>query len=232
MKPEILIVDEVLAVGDAEFQKKCLGKIKDVAGHGRTVLFVSHNLSAVAALCSHAVLLDGGELVYGGDVGGALARYRGGGSHSSTSFVGRQIDVSISLESQQLPTGVAIILSFDATMRGPLVTPRIGIGIDDAEGVRIATLFSETSLQLPSVQRGESVRVKIETEPVRLAPGLLSIKLALAEGGRDIEVYEDALRLIVPDYSPFQRPAETKPRGVILVRQTVKMHESIHKIPA
>jgi lipopolysaccharide transport system ATP-binding protein len=63
LEPEILIVDEVLAVGDAEFQKKCLGKMSEVAGGGRTVLFVSHNLAAVRALCNRVVLLNKGELV-------------------------------------------------------------------------------------------------------------------------------------------------------------------------
>jgi len=63
LEPEILIVDEVLAVGDAEFQKKCLGKMQDVASGGRTVLFVSHNLSAILSLCSDAILLNSGKLV-------------------------------------------------------------------------------------------------------------------------------------------------------------------------
>lgn len=62
LEPEILIIDEVLAVGDAEFQKKCLGKMKDVAGQGRTVLFVSHNMAAVKSLCARAILLDNGKL--------------------------------------------------------------------------------------------------------------------------------------------------------------------------
>ncbi|TDU71388.1 lipopolysaccharide transport system ATP-binding protein [Prosthecobacter fusiformis] len=60
LEPEILIVDEVLAVGDAEFQKKCLGKMKDVAGEGRTVLFVSHNMAAVQSLCGRAIMLKNG----------------------------------------------------------------------------------------------------------------------------------------------------------------------------
>ncbi len=68
LEPEILIVDEVLAVGDAEFQKKCLGKMKDVAGQGRTVIFVSHNLGAVQALCSEVMMLHQGKVV---SVGGA-----------------------------------------------------------------------------------------------------------------------------------------------------------------
>ena len=67
LDPEILIVDEVLAVGDAEFQKKCLGKMKDVAGHGRTVLFVSHNMSAVLKLCTKALIINQGIISgYGG----------------------------------------------------------------------------------------------------------------------------------------------------------------------
>jgi len=64
LDPEILIVDEVLAVGDAEFQKKCLGKMKDVAGEGRTVLFVSHQLGMINSLCHNAILLKNGELIY------------------------------------------------------------------------------------------------------------------------------------------------------------------------
>jgi lipopolysaccharide transport system ATP-binding protein len=63
LEPEILIVDEVLAVGDAEFQKKCLGKMQDVAGHGRTVIFVSHNMAAVERLCRTGLLLRNGSLV-------------------------------------------------------------------------------------------------------------------------------------------------------------------------
>ncbi len=63
LEPEILIIDEVLAVGDAEFQKKCLGKMEDVSKSGRTILFVSHNLAAVNNLCKFAILLDKGQLI-------------------------------------------------------------------------------------------------------------------------------------------------------------------------
>lgn len=62
LEPEILIIDEVLAVGDIEFQQKCIGKMKDVAGEGRTVLFVSHNLSAVRALCTRGILIRDGKI--------------------------------------------------------------------------------------------------------------------------------------------------------------------------
>ncbi len=66
LEPEILIIDEVLAVGDAEFQKKCLGKMKDVSKHGRTVIFVSHNMQAVTRLCSRTILLNGGRVLADG----------------------------------------------------------------------------------------------------------------------------------------------------------------------
>lgn len=75
LEPEILIVDEVLAVGDAEFQKKCLGKMKDVAGQGRTVLFVSHNLGAIQQLTSTALLMNAGTIIYSAPSDQAIARY-------------------------------------------------------------------------------------------------------------------------------------------------------------
>jgi lipopolysaccharide transport system ATP-binding protein len=75
LDPEILIVDEVLAVGDAEFQKKCLGKMQDVAGGGRTVLFVSHNLAAVRQLCTQGLLLTKGMLVTTGTANAVADHY-------------------------------------------------------------------------------------------------------------------------------------------------------------
>lgn len=78
LEPEILIVDEVLAVGDAEFQKKCLGKMNDVAQHGRTILFVSHNMGAVKGLCSRAILLGNGSLVMNGDIQETISAYLNG----------------------------------------------------------------------------------------------------------------------------------------------------------
>jgi len=75
LEPEILIVDEVLAVGDAAFQKKCLGKMGEVAHEGRTVLLVSHNMSAVQTLCGRAIWIDQGSIVEDGDPGDVIPRY-------------------------------------------------------------------------------------------------------------------------------------------------------------
>jgi lipopolysaccharide transport system ATP-binding protein len=80
LEPEILIVDEVLAVGDAAFQKKCLGKMGQVSRQGRTVLFVSHNMTAVKSLCTRATLLEGGRVTLDGDVDEVVNRYLEAGS--------------------------------------------------------------------------------------------------------------------------------------------------------
>jgi lipopolysaccharide transport system ATP-binding protein len=75
LEPDILIVDEVLAVGDAEFQRKCLGKMNDIAGGGRTVLFVSHNMGALRQLCSRALLLKTGRTMFEGPVDDTITAY-------------------------------------------------------------------------------------------------------------------------------------------------------------
>jgi lipopolysaccharide transport system ATP-binding protein len=75
LEPEILIVDEVLAVGDAQFQKKCLGKMKDVSGEGRTVLFVSHSMPTITSLCEKVILLDAGRVIEYGRASEVISRY-------------------------------------------------------------------------------------------------------------------------------------------------------------
>jgi lipopolysaccharide transport system ATP-binding protein len=75
LEPEILLVDEVLAVGDVAFQKKCVGKMGEVASHGRTVLFVSHNMAVVQALCSRGLVIANGKLCYDGAISDAINHY-------------------------------------------------------------------------------------------------------------------------------------------------------------
>ncbi len=79
LEPEILVVDEVLAVGDAEFQKKCLGKMGDVAYEGRTILFVSHNMGMIHSLCSRAVLLQRGKIIFDGNTASVISQYYSNG---------------------------------------------------------------------------------------------------------------------------------------------------------
>lgn len=75
LEPEILVIDEVLAVGDAEFQRKCIGKMGDVSKSGRTILFVSHNLPTIKSICQRGILLEKGSVVYEGDVVSTVHRY-------------------------------------------------------------------------------------------------------------------------------------------------------------
>src|SRR5262249_51868550 len=77
LEPEVLLVDEVLAVGDAAFKKKCFGRMSDVAREGRTVLFVSHNLPSIENLCQRVIVIDGGRIVIQGDPVTCIAAYLG-----------------------------------------------------------------------------------------------------------------------------------------------------------
>jgi len=86
LEPEILVVDEVLAVGDAQFQKKCLGKMEDVSKEGRTVLFVSHNMATISSLCQKGILLDTGKLIRMGQASDVILEYYSQGSASPAAF--------------------------------------------------------------------------------------------------------------------------------------------------
>ncbi len=86
LEPEILIIDEVLSVGDLAFQKKCFGKMSDVAGQGRTVLFVSHNMEAVRKICDQAIMLDQGEIVSEGKTESVIAKYMEEGTSAQSIY--------------------------------------------------------------------------------------------------------------------------------------------------
>jgi lipopolysaccharide transport system ATP-binding protein len=107
LEPEILLIDEVLAVGDASFQKKCLGKMGDVARGGRTVLFVSHNMGAVSSLCTKGILLVDGRVEFSGDVDETISRY----SSLSGASAGGSVDLSGHTANRAGPKAHAFIRS-------------------------------------------------------------------------------------------------------------------------
>lgn len=127
LEPEILIVDEVLAVGDAEFQKKCLGKMKDVSGQGRTVLFVSHNITAIKALCTTGILMQNGRLVESGSIGPVVNRYL------STGQVNRIMDCLDDRENAPGDNGVKLLRVS--------VNPRTGDQLSVFSGIDIELVF-------------------------------------------------------------------------------------------
>ncbi len=119
LDPEILIVDEVLAVGDAQFQKKCLGKMEDVAKQGRTVLFVSHNMAAVRTLCPEAILLNSGRIEISGPSDQVIAQYLASSAEDlSTS-------VALPRSGPEVP-GEATCLRFHTTSGQPQAEFRLG----------------------------------------------------------------------------------------------------------
>jgi lipopolysaccharide transport system ATP-binding protein len=111
LEPEILIVDEVLAVGDAAFQKKCLGKMGDVADGGRTVLFVSHNMSAIAQICKRIVFLEHGRLRADGEPSNVIGAYLTSGIEACAAWISPERDGGAGQEFRFLSVS---ILSMDA----------------------------------------------------------------------------------------------------------------------
>lgn len=163
--PEILIVDEVLAVGDAEFQKKCLGRMQDVSQRqGRTVLFVSHNLGAVRKLCGRAMLLEGGRIVKAGTAAEVIQQYSASAEKSFAADLDyhphrapsmkphfraiRIMDASGEPCSSFAPEQ-KVRIAFDLRTDGLIPDPRIGIGFTDGSGERVfavATYLSPDAL--------------------------------------------------------------------------------------
>jgi ABC-type polysaccharide/polyol phosphate transport system ATPase subunit len=226
LESELLLIDEVLAVGDHEFQKKCLRKMEGVREAGRTIVFVSHYLPAISSLCSTALMLDHGRIGYQGNVSNTLDVYFGH-REIGEPVIGRHMEVRAALCRCKLDAGGAVSVRFDVTLRGPLKEPRIGIGINDGQGTRICTLFSETSRRIPDVPTGRKITLQIVTEPVRFSPGFLFVKVALAEYGEDLETHDDAIQLIVPDYDPFPKPPWQIPRGPLFVISRLTLDEEI-----
>lgn len=195
METEILLVDEVLAVGDAQFQKKCLGKMSDVARHGRTVLFVSHNMAAVQSLCPRGVLLDGGKLTQDGNSDHIIAGYltrvaettaavtdlrghanRHQGCQPILSSV-RILNSSGELTSSLYP-GDDLILEFDLDSPFAINEPTLGVGVDNAMGARMFSVMTHYSgCEWPKLESATTVRCTVPS--VSLVPGRYLMSLSV-----------------------------------------------------
>jgi len=153
LEPEILIVDEVLAVGDGEFQKKCLGKMGEVAAHGRTVLFVSHNMLAVQKLCPHAIMLKQGKIHCIGNTSDVVAEHTAGqpsNSYLATPESKAQI-LSVELLTESPRTDHAIDIAIEWFLPETIDGVKIGVGLNTSEGQRIFDCAPEdTRLMSPS----------------------------------------------------------------------------------
>ena len=149
LEPEILIVDEVLAVGDARFQRKCLGKMSEVAGEGRTVLFVSHNLAAVSQLCSRGILLSNGLITCEGSIDEVVDTYvkvvtdfaeeivfpeREGSAASFTRFCLRNNEGQ---KTSRFSNSEPINLEIEYVVRQTLTDNHLWMTLDGADGLRV-----------------------------------------------------------------------------------------------
>jgi lipopolysaccharide transport system ATP-binding protein len=209
LEPEILIVDEVLAVGDAAFQKKCLGKMQEVSTGGRTVLFVSHNMAAIQNLCSSALLLSAGRVAARGAVGDVVRRYledsgvlaqtgiasrtdrRGSGALRVTGIVLRGAD---GVPAHAFASGGEAVFEFTLAIPGdrPLRNVRIALGVDADSGQRLL-LFST---HLPASDLAEvppgTVRVELRVPRLALAPGRYGFAFFCSVGGEVADWVKDA----------------------------------------
>ena len=176
LEPEILIVDEVLAVGDAEFQKRCLGKLKDVATEGRTVLFVSHNMAAIQVLCESAILLDGGAVKSSGPSQLIVDEYLqniDNGKGVIEKHTGALSLVATSGSYTPLPGSnaeIGIELSLNSTRE--IADLVIDFGMENKQGLRIIQIVPLARGEHPlRVPKASEIVYRLTVRTTALAPG-------------------------------------------------------------
>ena len=196
LDPEVLIVDEVLAVGDSQFQRKCLGKMKDFStSEGRTVLFVSHSMASVRALCTRALWLDHGKVRMEGS---SLDVIRG---YLETSL--EPADTTLSLESvrrtagqgerliisrvtlndgESVQHGEQLRIRIDYDLREASPDVAFGLGFSSLEGVRMMSLDSDLEEQRRNMSQPHSGSITMALPVLRLQPGRYALDVAARSG--------------------------------------------------
>lgn len=193
LEPEILIVDEVLAVGDIQFQKKCLGKMGDVSRSGRTVLFVSHNMAAIRQLTSRCILLKKGNVFFDGTPTRAIelysdaagAGFEQGGDLSRWPRLNPDLNQKVGLKS--LSFGRPALFDpdedivLDVAVRARESLPEVGVKgtIFRDDGSPVGGFFTLGSL---AVEAGDERMFRVTLRSLRLAPGKYSFEVGLAKG--------------------------------------------------
>lgn len=216
---EILIVDEVLAVGDMAFQKKCLGKMNEVSRVGRTVLFVSHNMAAVENLCRRGIVLDGGEIAFEGTSKEAVLDYLGrvSGAHDS---IGHIVDLSAASDRRFALGPLLKRLEVYSDDNRPLLTDlqigarlqvrvhfdlpdltadfNVALGFDNSYGQRVFTAHSQLQPDRPRPRVGPQVYV-CDIPSLTLTPGEYSIRVWLEIKNSEADLINDAVRIRVTE---------------------------------
>jgi len=196
LEPEILIVDEVLAVGDSQFQKKCLGKMEDVGKEGRTVLFVSHNMAAIQALCSRGIVLNNGSLINNGDIAESIFCYNQIGRQPKQQFINPNnlcitnitvtpVDIVIARSN----AAVKIIINF----YNPKLLPScyLNMVIENSEGLVLIHLRTDSFDVYPSFTPGDH-EIEIYIERISLRTGIYTAWFRLFCNAGDIYEIADS----------------------------------------
>jgi len=213
LEPEILIIDEVLAVGDASFQKKCLGKMGDVAKGGRTVLFVSHNMAAVENLCDTCILLNSGSIVRQGDTSSVIRYYIEGflpsvmkiplSSRKDRSGSGKVRFTDFHLEDASgntvpvLQSGKDAVFVFDYTCTSE-ISPRnvsVGFGLTTGDSQVLFVLYSSyTGQDFKSIPSTGQFKCYMPSFPV--APGNYKVGARVIVGGEEADWPNDSIAVV------------------------------------
>ncbi len=210
LEPEILIVDEVLAVGDLEFQKKCLGKMEDVKKqHGRTVLFVSHNMDLISKLCNRAVLLNAGKVEMAGEVKEVTNKYLTDGA-TLGKFVsdraGRSLQ-SVTLDEEALQQE-KLVIKIGYHFDNKVINPTFGVVVYTDAGSPIFgsnTLYHPPAPQPDKPQFGEAT---VNFNSLPLWPGRYYISVWISDTWSPIDFQEKAVTFeFMPVSTPLNAPS-------------------------
>jgi lipopolysaccharide transport system ATP-binding protein len=228
LEPEILVVDEVLAVGDAEFQKRCLGKMRDVSRGGRTVLFVSHNMAAVRSLCGRGILLEHGQVIVDGTSNEAVARYLDSDQATDTASSRRALSRSLTLIGvncspspvhQHSPFTVWVTLLAAADE----VISDIALLIHAPGGERVALIDLRSAKGPYRLSEGAQLDFRAELSDAPFVENRLSLGLYINSDSM-CNSFMDLLEIaVIPaDSKPGVLPREAQFRGLVELRATVR----------
>ena len=253
LDPEILVVDEVLAVGDMAFQKKCLGKMAEACTQDRTVLFVSHNLAAVEALCKRAVVLQQGSLVFTGTAKDAVRYYLQNIPGEQFQSGSHLIDLSASpgrfskfqpllkrLElftedgsplGGELPVGAGLKAVIHFSLEHYCTSFDAWIAFDTPSGQRICTAHSAYDPNRLHEERIGDQTFTCEISSLPLVPGEYKISVGLDISGQEVDCVEDAARLNVLK-TDFYGTGVVPTRGTFLLRNRWELDEQKSEVGA
>jgi lipopolysaccharide transport system ATP-binding protein len=210
LEPEILVVDEVLAVGDQRFQKKCLGKMKEIGRSGRTILFVSHNIAALESLCSRCILIDHGRVKDQGGTRTILARYheddkdRSAGcrdlaEHRGRTRSSRPIISRVTLRDRGgqriscIRTRSPLTVEVEFDTQGPSIRPILGVGIKTDLGIPLFVVNSRLTSGLEFDETRGEATIRCHLDDLPLMPGTYFVDLYFGNEKCDLDVVYSAI---------------------------------------